>query len=97
MLTKSVKECRARYVETWLVPLLTRSVRVFIHTTSCARSWRENRHRYLYTKDDHASVASAATDHRVRRIEPFVKALESVFHARAEAMQSRGPFGNASS
>ena len=42
-------------------------------------SWREGHHRHLYTKDENASVAMAATDHRIRRIEPFVRELRKVF------------------
>eukprot|EP00750_Incisomonas_marina_P014226 INCI17620.4.p1 GENE.INCI17620.4~~INCI17620.4.p1 ORF type:complete len:2019 (-),score=369.16 INCI17620.4:459-6515(-) len=53
--------------------LLARAVK------ACEESWREGHHRHLYTKDENASVAMAATDHRIRRIEPFVRELRKVF------------------
>jgi hypothetical protein len=52
-------------------------------------SWREGQNRSLITRDDNASVATAATDHRGSRIEPFVRELEAAFLAAAEDHRSR--------
>ena len=49
-------------------------------------SWRNGKQRHLYTKDENASVASAATNYRVRRIEPFVRALEGIFVAQKKKL-----------